>query len=85
MEGGGRDLGYEVLNVSLGERRHSWHCHHHERELHDRYGIRFAPGGFIERYDDAIRVAELFDSHEVGCERGVWRPWKVLEYDLVSP
>jgi hypothetical protein len=81
LAAGGRPLGFEVLDVAFGESRHSWHCHGLEREMHDRLGVDLLPGGLIERYEDAVRIAESCDSPELGCESGVWRAWVVVEYD----
>lgn len=81
LVGGGRWLGYDVLDVALGQGRHSWHCHHHERRVRDRWGVRLGTGGMIERFDDAVRIAAACDAQDLGCEPGVWRAWIVVEYD----
>jgi hypothetical protein len=82
MEPGGRALGYEVLDVVLGESRHSWHCHDVERQMADEFGIRPGALGLFERYVDAVRVADWCNDNEVGCGPAVWRAWRVEEYDL---
>ncbi len=81
---GGQHLGYEVLDIAFGEQRHSWLCHGLERRMHDEQGVRLLPGGLISTYDQACRVAAHCDDPANHCERGVWRAWRVVNYDFAA-
>lgn len=80
VDPGGRRLGYDVLGVSAGS-LHAWHCHGLVDELRARFGALPCPGGLIESYEDATRMAEICDDEGVGCDPGVWRALVVVEYD----
>jgi|GEM_PF-4069970 len=84
LAGGGRVLGYEVLDVALCESRHSWLCHGLEREMHRRFDLHLLPGGLIPAFAKAQQVAACCDDATVGCEPGVWRAWVVVEYDALG-
>lgn len=78
---GGSGLGYEVLDVKLGESNHSWHCYHTEQQIADACGAVSGAHGLIQDYEDALRVA-TWCSANVKCPPNVWRAWRVEEYDL---
>lgn len=82
LEGGGTDVGYEVLDVALGQPRCSWHCNHIEHRVLERVGVRAKPDRLLESLDDAERVATLCRDERVGCGAGLWRAWRVAEYAL---
>jgi len=82
LEPGGTVIGYEVLDVALGQPRCSWHCNHVEHRVLERLGVRAKPDGFLASLDDAERVANFCRSERVGCGSGLWRAWRVAEYAL---
>ena len=82
LASGARHLGYEPLDVYPCESRHTWHCHGLVREMHEKYGIAVNDLGLIASHEHACRVAAVCDDPDYGCEPGVWRAWRIVEYDL---
>jgi hypothetical protein len=75
---GGEPLGYEPLGYdALGF--HSWLCHNAPVEAYERFGIRPNSAGFIDSFDDAVKVTE--DLRATGAEQSMWEPWLVVQYD----
>lgn len=82
----GLDLGWEVLcRETVGGHMdvlgfHSWLCNGIETEAEKEFGIVPNARGFIEKYEDARKVAEYCD--RIQPEPGVWLPWFITQYDL---
>lgn len=76
----GSGLGYEVLNVKLGESNHSWHCHHIEQQIADECRVVSGAHGLIQDYEEALRVATWCSANV--NPPNVWRAWRVEEYAL---
>lgn len=81
---GGQVLGYEVLSYSYAI-GHSWLCSGLEREMHTLFGIRPNARGFIETYDEAMRVYKWIAEDEQQGQRAEpepYYPWRVVDYPL---
>jgi len=82
----GLDLGWEVLcRWVIGDHTnflgfHSWLCNGIETEAEKDFGIVPNERGFIEKFEDAKRIAEHCD--RIQPEPGVWLPWMITQYEL---
>jgi hypothetical protein len=77
LEAGGQVLGYEPLGFAATT-FHSWLCHNAPAEVHKQFGIRPNKLGFIDSFDDAIRVTRNLKA--TGAETAIWEPWLVVQY-----
>jgi hypothetical protein len=84
LPSGGWSLGYEPLNVDLGEPAHSWLCNQLERHCADVLGITPAQNGLLATLSEAARCCAEIDREEVGAEPGPWLPWRLQEYARVG-
>ncbi len=78
---GGRRLGFELLNVELGEPHHSWSCDNLQDHLFTALGVRTNAEGLLDRLVDARRCCEEISSGRVGAEPGRWLPFALVEYE----
>ncbi len=82
----GHQLGWEILGrETLGGKMEvlgfvSWLGNMMEVEAEKEFGIVPNEHGFIEKYEDARKVAEYCD--KVQPEPGVWLPWLITQYEL---
>ncbi|CAG0960660.1 hypothetical protein PLCT2_00736 [Planctomycetaceae bacterium] len=82
----GLDLGWEVLGRETVENHmnvlgfHSWLCNGMEEDAEREFNITPNARGFIERYEDARKVAEYCD--KIQPEPGVWLPWLITQYEI---
>ena len=74
---GGDALGYEPLGFEA-TKFHSWLCHNAPVEAHKQFGIRPNRAGFIDAFNDAVRVTENLKA--TGAELAIWEPWLVVQY-----
>lgn len=74
----GQGLGWEVLCYDHGS-FHSWLCNRLEDDAEKRFGIIPNARGFIDRYEDALKVATECTEH---AEPGVWSPWMITQYEI---
>lgn len=75
--GGGDVLGYEPLGFEA-TKFHSWLCHNTPTDAYKLFGIRPNGAGFIDSFDDAVRVTENLKA--TGAEPAIWEPWMVVQY-----
>jgi len=78
LELGGEVLGYEPLGFEA-TKFHSWLCHNAPADVYDQFGIRPNSFGFIDSFDDAVRVTR--NLKETGAETAIWEPWLIVQYD----
>jgi hypothetical protein len=82
----GHQLGWEILGrETVGGKMQvlgfvSWLGNMMEVEAEKEFGIVPNEHGFIERYEDARKVAEYCD--KVQPEPGVWLPWLITQYEI---
>lgn len=81
LERGGELLGYEPLGYE-GTIFHSWLCHNAPVEAYARFGIRTNSRGFIDSFDDAVRVTRHLKA--TGAESAIWEPWLVVQYEAAA-
>jgi len=74
----GQELGWEVLCYDHGS-FHSWLCNRLEDDAEKRFGIIPNARGFIDRYEEALKVAAECTEH---ANPGVWSPWMITHYEL---
>ena len=77
LAAGGHVLGFEPLGYE-GTHFHSWLCNDVPDDAHNRFGIRPNDQGFINEFEDAVRVVEYMK--ETGAEPAIWEPWLVVQY-----
>ena len=77
LAAGGHVLGFEPLGYE-GAHFHSWLCNDVPDDAHNRFGIRPNDQGFINEFEDAVRVVEYMK--ETGAEPAIWEPWLVVQY-----
>lgn len=77
----GRTLGFELLNVEVGQLGHTWLCNKLETHCAHTLGIRPNADGFIGTFEDAQRCCEEISRDEVGAEPGPWLPFALVEYE----
>src|SRR5436309_7820710 len=53
-------------------------CNDVPDDAHNRFGIRPNDQGFINEFEDAVRVVEYMK--ETGAEPAIWEPWLVVQY-----
>jgi hypothetical protein len=73
----GEVLGFEPLGFEA-TKFHSWLCHYAPSEALEKFGVGTNSLGFIETFDDALRVTQYLKS--TGAESGIWEPWLVVRY-----
>ena len=80
LASGHRPLGFELLNVEVGQISHSWLCNGLESHFWSTRGIRPGPNGFIQTLDEAARCSTSIATERPGAEPGPWFPWLIVEY-----
>lgn len=85
LAAGGRKLGFELLNVELGDLHHSWLCSHLENHFSTALGVRPNAEGLIDTLEDAQRCCEELSTGKVGAEPGPWLPFALIEYGAPTP
>jgi hypothetical protein len=80
LAAGARRLGFELLNVEVGQISHSWLCNGLETHCATHLGIRPNARGLLETLDLAERCRAEVSREEVGAEPGLWLPWLLVEY-----
>ncbi|MDB4980449.1 MAG: hypothetical protein JWM82_1201 [Myxococcales bacterium] len=78
---GGRRLGFELLNIELGEPHHSWSCNNLQDHFLTALGVRPNAEGFIDGLADAQRCCAELASGKVGAEPGPWLPFALVAYE----
>ena len=78
VAGGGEVLGFEPLGFEA-TKFHSWLCHNAPADAYTLFGIRPNGSGFIDSFNDAVRVTENLKA--TGAEPAIWEPWLVVQYD----
>ena len=73
----GEILGFEPLGFEA-TKFHSWLCHYAPADAFEKFGIGTNSKGFIDKFDDALRVTKHLKS--TGAEPGIWEPWLVVRY-----
>ena len=63
---------------------HSWLCNSLERDAAEQLGVTPNSNGLIDLYDDADRVAEYANRDDVTTEPGLWLPWLIVQYPIVT-
>ncbi len=76
----GNVLGWEVLGDDFNG-FHSWYCNGIEADA-EKWGIVPNQFGFIDSFEDAVRVAEHCNHPDTGAEPCDWAPWLVQQYPL---
>jgi hypothetical protein len=76
-------LGFELLNVDVGNIGHSFLCNHLEKE-YQKMGLTFNEHGLLAKYDDAKQAEEFTNLDTTGAEPGPWFPWLIVEYSLTG-
>jgi hypothetical protein len=76
-------LGFELLNVEVGNIGHSFLCNHLEKE-YQKMELTFNEHGLLAKYDDAKRAEEFTNLNTTGAEPGPWFPWLILEHSLTG-
>jgi hypothetical protein len=77
---GGRQIGFELLSLFVGQLDHSWLCNGLETVCDEKLNVRPNEYGFIAEYSDAKRCTEYISRGEVGAEPGLWKPWLITLY-----
>jgi len=80
LSAGHRRLGFELLNVHVGQIGCSWLCNGLESHCADTLGIAPNANGLIETAEQARRCRSEISREEVGAEPGPWFPWLLVEY-----
>jgi len=80
LAAGSRRLGFELLNVEVGQIGHSWLCNGLETHCANIPGVRPGENGLIETLESAERCRNEVAREEVGAEPGLWLPWLLVEY-----
>ncbi|HXJ19463.1 MAG TPA: hypothetical protein VMT03_04450 [Polyangia bacterium] len=80
VEPGGELLGFEPLNIELGQLSHSWLCNRLHTHYADTLGIRPNPAGFIATVAEAQRCCDDINTGAVGAEPGPWFPFALISY-----
>jgi hypothetical protein len=78
---GGRKLGFELLNVEVGDLRHSWLCSNLENHFSTALGVRPNAEGLIDTLEDARRCCDEITNGNVAAEPGPWLPFALVEYE----
>jgi hypothetical protein len=76
-------LGFELLNMDVGNIGHSFLCNHLEKE-YQKMELAFNEHGLLAKYDDAKRAEEFTNLDTTAAEPGPWFPWLIVEYPLTS-
>ena len=76
-------LGFELLNVEVGNISHSFLCNHLEKE-YQKIELNFNEHGLLAKYGDAKRAKEFTNLGTTGAEPGPWFPWLIVEYPLAG-
>jgi len=77
LQSGGERLGYEPLGFEA-TKFHSWLCHNEPSEASQRFGVRPNRYGFIESFEDAVRVTKHLKT--TGATTAIWEPWLIVQY-----
>lgn len=66
-------LGYDILNLELGELAHSFFCNAFHKDAKHAFGMELNPYGLIESESDATKLAKYCTLNDLG-EPGPWFP-----------
>lgn len=80
LAAGSQRLGFELLNVEVGQVSHSWLCNGLETHCANTLDVRPGANGLIETLESAERCRSEVAREEVGAEPGLWLPWRLAEY-----
>ena len=76
-------LGFELLNLDVGNIGHSFLCNHLEKE-YQKMELTFNEHGLLADYKNAKRAEEITNLDTTGAEPGPWFPWLIVEYPLTG-
>ena len=77
---GGRQLGFELLNVQLGMFEDSWLCNGLEKHCVGTLQIRPSSNGLLGSLEDALRCRTEIEREETAAEPRPWFPVLLTEY-----
>jgi len=76
----GIPLGFEPVVHGIAGLECSWLCNSLEVDAREKFKISINERGFIDNFDDALKLTNLINKGVISAEPGLWLPWLLVDY-----